>query len=327
MGNAIKLPRRSFLHLAAGAAALPAMSRIARAQTYPTRPVRIIVGFPPGGTTGISARLIGQWLSQRLGQQFVVDNRPGAGGNVAFEMVARGTPDGYTLLVAGLPVATNAILYTNLNFNVIRDIAPVAGILRVPNVIMVNPRFRPDLPEFIAYARANPGMINMATAGIGSTLHIFGELFKMMVGVNLVTVHYHGGGPALTDLLGGRVHVIFDPLGEAMGYIRAGKLRALAVTSATRAAAVPHPNGGRIRTGLRGRRLGGMAAPKNTPVEIVDKLNQEINAGLADPKMKAQLADFGSTPLMGSPEDFGKLIADETEKWAKVIKFANIKAD
>ena len=325
----MKLPRRSILHLAAGAAALPAMSRIARAQAYPTRPVRVVVGFPPGGTTDISARLIGQWLSQRLGQQFVVDNRPGAGGSIAIEMVARGTPDGYTLLVAGLPLATNAILYTNLNFNVIRDIAPVAGILRVPNVIMVNTSFpTKTLPEFIAYARANPGTINMATAGIGSTLHIFGELFKMMAGVNLVTVHYHGGGPALTDLLGGRVQVIFDPLGEAMSYIRAGKLRALAVTSATRVAAVPDiPTVAEFVPGYEADGWSGIAAPKNTPIEIVDKLNQEINAGLADPKLRAQLADLGSTPLMGSPGDFGKLIADETEKWGKVIKFVNIKPE
>jgi tripartite-type tricarboxylate transporter receptor subunit TctC len=325
----MKFSRRFFLQTAAGATVLPALPRDVFGFDYPTRPVRIVVGFPPGGTTDISARLIGQWLSQRLGQQFVVENRPGAGGSIAFEMVARGTPDGYTLLVAGLPVATNAILYTNLNFNVTRDIAPVAGILRVPNVIMVNPSFpTKTLPEFIAYARANPGMINMATAGIGSTLHIFGELFKMMVGVNLVTVHYHGGGAALTDLLGGRVQVIFDPLGEAMGYIRAGKLRALAVTSATRAAALPDiPTVAEFVPGYEADGWSGMAAPKNTPVEIVDKLNQEINVGLADPKMKAQLADLGSTPLTGSPGDFGKLIADETDKWAKVIKFADIKAE
>jgi tripartite-type tricarboxylate transporter receptor subunit TctC len=325
----MKLPRREFLYLAAGAAALPAVSRIALAQAYPARPVRIVVGFPPGGTTDISARLIGQWLSQRLGQQFVVENRPGAGGSIAFEMVARGPSDGYTLLVAGLPIAINAILYTNLNFDIIRDIMPVAGILRVPNVIMVNPSFpAKTLPEFIDYAKANPGMINMATAGIGSTLHVFGELFKMMVGVDLVTVHYHGGGAALTDLLGGRVQVIFDPLGEAIGYIRAGRLRALAVTSATRAAAVPDiPTVAEFVPGYEADGWSGMAAPKNTSVEIIDKLNKDINAGLADPKMKAQLADLGSTPLAGSPADFGKLIADETDKWAKVIKYANIKAE
>jgi tripartite-type tricarboxylate transporter receptor subunit TctC len=325
----MKLPRRKFLYLAAGAAALPAISRVAIAQAYPTRPVRIVVGFPPGGTTDISARLVSEWLSQRLGQQFVVENRPGAGGNIAFEIVAREHPNGYTLLVAGLPIATNALLYTNLNFDVIRDIAPVAGILRVPNVIMVNPSFpAKTLPEFIAYAKANPGMINMATAGIGSTLHIFGELFKMMVGVNLVTVHYHGGAQALTDLLGGRVQVIFDPLGEAMGYIRSGRLRALAVTSATRAAAVPDiPTVAEFVPGYEADGWSGMAAPKNTPIEIIDKLNKEINAGLADPRMMAQLGDLGSTPLMGSPGDFGRLIADETDKWAKVIKFANIKAE
>jgi tripartite-type tricarboxylate transporter receptor subunit TctC len=325
----VKLPRRKFLHLTAGTAALPVASHFASAQTYPTRPVRIVVGFPPGGTTDISARLIGQWLSQRLGQQFVVENRPGAGGSIAFEIVARGPSDGYTLLVAGLPISINASLYTNLNFDVIRDLMPVAGILRVPNVIMVNPSFpAKTLPEFIAYAKANPGTINMATAGIGSTLHVFGELFKMMVGVDLVTVHYHGGSAALTDLLGGRVQVIFDPLGEAIGYIRAGKLRALAVTSATRAAAVPDiPTVAEFVPGYEADGWSGMAAPKNTPVAIIDKLNKDINASLADPKMKAQLADLGSTPLVGSPTDFGKLIADETDKWAKVIKFANIKAD
>ena len=325
----MKLPRRSFLHLAAGAAALPAMSRIARAQAYPTRPVRIVVGFPPGGTTDISARLIGQWLSQRLGQQFVVDNRPGAGGSIAIEMVARGTPDGDTLLVAGLPLATNAILYTNLNFNVIRDIAPVAGILRVPNVIMVNTSFpTKTLPEFIAYARANPGMINMATAGIGSTLHIFGELFKMMVGVNLVTVHYHGGGPALTDLLGGRVQVIFDPLGEAMGYIRAGKLRALAVTSATRAAAVPDiPTVAEFVPGYEANVWNGIVAPKDTPAEIIDTLHKEIDAALADPTIMARFADVGSVPKSMTSADFGKFIAEDTEKWGNVIRAANIKAE
>jgi tripartite-type tricarboxylate transporter receptor subunit TctC len=325
----MKLPRRRFLHLTAGVTVLPAVSRIASAQTYPVRPVRVIVGFPPGGTTDISARLISQWLSQRLDQQFVVENRPGAGGNIAFEVVARGSPDGYTLLVAGLTAATNTTLYKNPNFNFIRDIAPVAGILRVPNVILVNPSFpAKTLPEFIADAKANPGIINMATAGIGSTPHIFGELFKMMVGVNLVTVHYHGGGPALTDLLGGRVQVIFDPLGEAMGYIRADRLRALAVTSATRATALPNiPTVAEFVPGYEADGWSGMATPKNTPVEIIDKLNKAINAGLADPKMKAQLADLGSTPFLGSPGDFGKLIADETDKWAKVIQFANITAE
>ena len=325
----MKLPRRKFLHLAAVAAALPITSRFAWAQSYPARPVRIVVGFPPGGTTDISARLIGQWLSQRLGQQFIVENRPGAGGNIAFEMVAREPSDGYTLLVAGLTAATNATLYANPNYNFIRDIASVAGILRVPNVILVNSSFpAKTLPEFITYAKANPGMINMATAGIGSTPHIFGELFKMMVGVNLVTVHYHGGGPALTDLLGGRVQVIFDPLGEAMGYVRAGKLRALAVTSTTRVAAVPDiPTVAEFVPGYEADGWSGMTAPKNTAIEVIDKLNKEINAGLADPKMKAQLTDLGSTPLVGSPSDFGKLIADETEKWGKVIKFANIKPE
>ena len=325
----MKLPRRTFLHLAASAAALPAIPCIASAQSYPTRPVRIIVGFPPGGTTDISARLIGQWLSQRLGQQFVVENRPGAGANIAMEMVVRAPPDGYTLLLVGLPAAINATLYTNLNFNFIRDIAPVAGVLRVPNVILVNPSFpAKTVPEFIARAKANPGKINMATAGIGSTPHIFGELFEMMAGVNLVPVHYHGGGPALTDLLGGEVQVMFDPLGEAIGYIKAARLRALAVTSATRSAALPEiPSVGDFVPGYEASGWSGMGAPKNTPVEIIDKLNREINAGLTDPKMETRLADLGSTPFATSPSDFGKLIADETEKWGKVIRMLNIKPE
>jgi tripartite-type tricarboxylate transporter receptor subunit TctC len=325
----MKLPRRRFLHLAVSAAALPSVSRNARAESYPARPVRIIVGFPPGGTTDISARLIGQWLSQRLGQQFVVENRPGAGGNIAMEMVVRAPPDGYTLLLVGLPAATNATLYTNLNFNFIRDIAPVASILRVPNVILVNPSFpAKTVPEFITYAKANPGKINMATAGIGSTPHIFGELFKMMAGVNLVPVHYHGGGPALTDLLGGEVQVMFDPLGEAIGYIKAARLRALAVTSATRSAALPDiPTVGDFVRGYEASGWSGLGAPKNTRVEIIDKLNREINAGLTDPKMETRLADLGSTPFATSPGNFGKLIADETQKWGKVIRMLNIKPE
>ena len=325
----LKLPRRQFLHLAAGAAALPTVTRFAWAQTYPSRPVRIIVGFAPGGTSDISARLVGQWLSERFGRQFVTENRTGAAGNIAAEYVVNASPDGYTLLVFAWPAAMNATLYTNLNFNFIRDIAPVAGILRVPDVILVNPSFpAATVPEFIAYAKANPGTINMATAGIGSTPHVFGELFKMMTGVNLVPVHYRGGGPALTDLLAGEVQVMFDPVGEAIGYIKAGRLRALAVTSATRLAALPDiPTVGDFVPGYEADGWSGIGAPKNTPVAIIDTLNKEINAGLADPKMKAQLADLGSTPFAESPGDFGKLIADETEKWAKVIKFANIKPE
>jgi tripartite-type tricarboxylate transporter receptor subunit TctC len=322
-------PRRKFLYLAVGAAVLPAVSRIAKAQVYPSRPVRIIVGFAPGGTSDISARLMGQWLSERLGDQFITENKTGAAGNIAVEYVANATPNGYTLLVFASPAAINATLYTNLNFNLIRDIAPVATILRVPDVILVNPSFPvKTVPELIAYAKANPGKINMATAGIGSTPHIFGELFKMMAGVNLLPVHYRGGGPALTDLLAGQVQVMFDPAGEAIPYIKAGKLSALAVTSATRLAALPDiPTVGDFVPGYEADGWSGLGAPKNTPVEIIDILNKEINAGLADPKMRARLSDLGSTPLAESPDDFGKLIADEITKWAKVIKFANIKAE
>jgi len=325
----VELPRRKFLHLAVSTAALPIASHLVWAQSYPSRPVRIIVGFAPGGTSDISARLVGQWLSERLGRQFITENKTGAAGNIAAEYVVNAAPDGYTLLVFASAAAINATLYTNLNFNFIRDIAPVASILRVPNVILVNPSFpAATVPEFIAYAKANPGKINMATAGIGSTPHIFGELFKMMTGVNLLTVHYRGGGPALTDLLGGQVQVMFDPVGEAVGYIKAGRLRALAVTSATRLPALPGiPTVGDFVPSYEAEGWSGMGAPRNTPVEIIDTLNKEINAGLADPKMKARLVDLGSTPLAQSPGDFGKLFADEIKKWAKVIQFANIKAE
>jgi tripartite-type tricarboxylate transporter receptor subunit TctC len=261
--------------------------------------------------------------------KFITENKTGAAGIIAAEYVVNAAPDGYTLLVFASAAAINATLYTNLNFNFIRDIAPVASILRVPNVILVNPSFpAATVPEFIAYAKANPGKINMATAGIGSTPHIFGELFKMMTGVNLLTVHYRGGGPALTDLLGGQVQVMFDPVGEAVGYIKAGRLRALAVTSATRLPALPDiPTVGDFVPGYEAEGWSGMGAPRNTPVEIIDTLNKEINAGLADPKMKARLVDLGSTPLAQSPGDFGKLFSDEIKKWAKVIQFANIKAE
>jgi tripartite-type tricarboxylate transporter receptor subunit TctC len=326
---AVKLARRKFLRLTVGATALPVASRFAWAQTYPSRPVRIIVGLAPGGTSDISARLIGQWLSERFGRQFITENKTGAAGSIAAEYVVNAAPDGYTLLVFASAAAVNATLFTNLNFNFKRDIAPIASILRVPNVILVNPSFPiKTLPELIAYAKANPGKINMATAGIGTTPHVFGELFKMMAGVNLLPVHYRGGGPALTDLLAGQVQVMFDPAGEAMGYIKAGRLRGLAVTSATRLAALPDiPTVGDFVPGYEADGWSGMGAPKNTPIEIIDTLNKEINAGLADPKMKAHLADLGSTPLAGSPGDFGKLIGDEINKWAKVIQFANIKAE
>ena len=325
----MKLPRRRFLHLAAGAAVLPAVSRVARAQAYPTRPVRIIVGFAPGGATDIMARLIGQWLSERLGQQFVVENRPGAAGNIATEAVVRSASDGYTLLLAHSVNAINATFYDKLNFDFIRDIAPVASIHREPNVMEVNPSVPvKTVPEFISHAKANPGRINMASAGNGSTSHLGGEWFKMMTGVNLVHVPYRGAGPALVDLLGGQVQVMFPTMSSSIEYIRAGKLRVLAVTTATRSPALPDvPTVNEFVPGYEASFWTGIGAPKNTPAEIVDKLNKEINAALADPKMKARLAELGSTALPGSPADFGKLIVDETEKWAKVVKFANIKPD
>jgi tripartite-type tricarboxylate transporter receptor subunit TctC len=323
------LGRRQFLHLAAGAAALPAVSRIAWAQAYPTRPVRIIVPFAPAGSTDIVARLMGQWLSERLGQQFVIDNRPGGGSNIGTEAVVRASPDGYTLLLVGGGNAINATLYDKLNFNFIRDIAPVAGIERHPYVMVVNPSVpAKTVPEFIAYAKANPGKLTMASAGIGSPSHLFGELFKMMAGVDMVHVPYRSGGPALTDLLGGQVQVIFPTTVSSIEYIKTGTLRALAVTTATRSDALPDiPTVGEFVAGYEASAWLGIGAPKATPVEIVDKLNKEINAALADPKLKAKLADLGGTALAGSPADFGKLIADDTEKWGKVVQALNIKAD
>jgi tripartite-type tricarboxylate transporter receptor subunit TctC len=326
----MKLPhRRQFLHLAAGATVLPVLSRIARAQTYPTQPVRIIVGFGPGGVSDILARLIGQWLSERFGRPFVVDNRPGAGTNIATEAVARAPADGYTLLWLTSSNAINTTLYDKLNFDFSRDIAPVASIVLVPSVMEVNSQFpTKTVPEFIAYAKANPGKINMGAAGPGSSTHIFGELFKMMAGVNLVPVQYRSSGPALTDLMAGQVQVMFDPLGSSIEYIRAGRLRALAVTTATRSEALPDvPTVGDFVPGYEASLWQGIGAPKSTPPEIVDRLNKEINAALADPKIKARLADLGSTPLVSSPGDFAKLIASDTEKWGKVIRAANIKAE
>jgi tripartite-type tricarboxylate transporter receptor subunit TctC len=325
----MKLPRRNFLHLAAGAAALPAVSRLAWAQAYPTRPVRIIVGAAPSGSFDIMARLIGQRLSEQLGQPFVIDNRPDAVGNIATEAVVRSPADGYTLLLVGAPHAINATLYDKLNFNFIRDIAPVAGIDREPLVMAVNPSVPArTVPEFIAYAKANPGKISMASAGNGTPSHVSGELFKMMAGVNMVHVPYRGGGPALPDLLAGQVQVMFPSMSSSIEYVRTGKLRALAVTTATRSDALPQVSTvSDFVPGFEATLWTGIGAPKNTPADIVDKLNREINAGLADPTIKARLADLGGTPLVGSPADFGKLIADETEKWAKVIKFAGIRAD
>jgi tripartite-type tricarboxylate transporter receptor subunit TctC len=321
-------PRRRFLGLAAGAAALPVVSRIARAQTYPTRPVRIIVGYPPGGGSDIIARLIGQWLSERLGQQFIIENRPGAGGNIGTEAAVRASADGYTLLLANAGNSINATLYDKLNYNFIRDIAPVASIVRTPNVMVVNP-LTPTrtVPEFIAYAKTNPGKINMASAGNGSSQHLSGELFKMMAGADMVHVPYRGGAPALADLIGGQVQVYFSAIASAVEYIRAGNLRALAVTTATRSETLPDiPTVGDFLPSYEASDWYGIGVPRNTPAAIVGKLNTEINTTLADPKMKARLADLGGITLAGSPADFGRLIADETEKWAKVIRTANIKA-
>jgi tripartite-type tricarboxylate transporter receptor subunit TctC len=325
----MKLPRRQFLHLAAGAAALPAVSRIARAQAYPERPVRIVVGFAPGGANDILARLIGQWLSERLGQPFVIENRPGGGSNIATEAVVRAAPDGYTLLLVGPPQAINATLYEKLNFNFLRDIAPVAGIIRAPNVMEVNPSVpAKTVSEFIAYAKANPGRVNMASAGNGTGPHMAGELFKMMAGVNIVHVPYRGSGPALTDLLGGQVQVMFDALPPSMEHIRTGKLRALAVTTAARSLALPDvPTVSEFVPGYEASASFGVGAPRSTPADIVEKLNKEINGALADPKLKARLADLGGLTLPGSPADFGKLLAEETEKWGKVVKFSGAKPD
>jgi tripartite-type tricarboxylate transporter receptor subunit TctC len=325
----MKLPRRNFLHLAAGAAALPAVSRIAGAQAYPSRPVRIIVPFAPGGTFDIMARLIGQWLTEKLGQPFVIENRPGAGGNVGTESVVRAPADGYALLLVGTANAISAMLYEKLNFNFIRDIVPVAGIARVPEVMLVNPSLPArTVRELIAYAKANPGKLTMASGGIGTLSHVEGELFKMMTGVNFVHVPYRGLGPALTDLLGGQVQVMFASMSASFEYVRANKLRALAVTTATRSDELPDvPTVAEFVPGYEASGWFGIGAPKNTPSQIIDQLNEAINAGLADPKTKARLADLGGTPLAGSPADFGKFVADETEKWGRVIKFAGIKAE
>jgi tripartite-type tricarboxylate transporter receptor subunit TctC len=327
--DAVKLPRRQFLYLAAGAAAVPAVSRITWAQSYPTRPVRIVVGFPAGGGSDIVARLMGQWLSERLGQQFIVENKAGAGTNIGTEAVVRATPDGYTLLVATDANAINASFYQKLNFNFIHDIAPVAGLIRQPLVMEVIPSIpAKTVPEFIAYAKANPGKISMASFGTGSSSHVAGELFKMTTGVDMLHVPYRGTGPALTDLLGGQVQVMFGSIVGSIEYIKAGKLRALAVTSSTRSEALPDiPTVGEAVPGYEASSFFGVGAPRNMPAEIIDKLNKEINLGLADPKLKARLADLGGIPLVLSPAEFGRLIADEAEKWGKVVRAVNIKAD
>jgi tripartite-type tricarboxylate transporter receptor subunit TctC len=318
------------LHLAAGAASLPAVSRFAWAQAYPTRPVRIVVGFPAGGGADIVARLLGQWLSERLGQPFIVENRPGAASNIASEAVAKAAPDGYTLLLVIMPPnAINATLYDKLNFNFIRDIAPIAGLTSDPLVMLLNPSVPvQSVPEFIAYAKTNPAKINMASGGIGSALHVAGELFKTMTGVQMNHVPYRGSAPALTDLLAGQVQVLFDVPTSSIEYIKSGKLRALAVTGATRSELLPDiPTVGEFVPGYKASNIRGVGAPKNTSAEIVAKLNMEINAALADPKIRARLADVGGTPIPMTPADFGKLIADETEKWRKVVRAANIKAE
>ena len=324
------LRRRQFLHLAAGAVVLPAVSRLAWAQTYPERPVRIVVGFAAGGTADIVARLVGEWLSERLGQPFVIDNRPGAATNTGTEAVVRASPDGYTLLMITHANAFNATLYDKLNFNFIRDIAPIAGIVRVPNVMVVNLSVPVNtVPEFIAYAKANPGKVNMGTGGVGGASHVAGELFKSMTGVSMVPVPYRGDPQVIADLLGGQVQVFFGAVPASIEFVRTGKVRALALTAATRSDALPDvPTVADFVPGYEASAWLGIGAPRNTPAHIVEMLNQAVNAGLADPKLKARLADLGGTALSGgSTTDFGKLIADETEKWAKVIKFAGIKPE
>jgi len=325
----MKLPRRKFLRLAVGATALPVASRIARAQTYPSRPARIVVPFAAGGSTDIIARLIGGWLSERLGQQFVIENRPGAGSNIGTEVVVNAPPDGYTLLLVGASSAINATLYEKLNFNFLRDITPVAGVISLPFIMAVNPSVpAKTVSEFIAYAKANPGKVNLASGGNGTAGHLSGELFKMMAGVNMVHVPYRGEAPALTDMLGGQVQAMFGTMPASIEYVRAGKLRPLAVTSARRSQLLPDlPTVGYFVPGYETSALQGVGAPRNTPAEIINKLNKEINAGLADPKIKTRVADMGGTVLAGSPADFGKLIADETEKWGKVVKFSGAKPD
>jgi tripartite-type tricarboxylate transporter receptor subunit TctC len=325
----MKLPRRNFLHLAAGAAALPAVSRFAWAQAYPSRPVRIIVPFAPAGSTDIVARLIGQWLSERLGQQFVVENRPGAGTNIGTEAVVTAPADGYTLLLAGPANVISMALYDKLNFNFTRDIAPIASIMRFPFVMEVHPSVpAKTVPEFMAYAKANPGKLNMASAGTGSATHLTGELFKMMTGLNILHVPYRGAGPALIDMIGGQVQLYFDAIPASIEHIKAGKLRALAVTTVTRSELLPEtPPLSDFLPDYDVSGWFGVGAPARTPVEIIDRLNKEINAGLADPKIKARFADLGATVIPGSPADFGKLIAEETEKWGKVIRAAGIKAE
>ena len=328
-GTLMKFPRRQFLRLAAGAAALPAMPRVAKAQAYPSRPVRIIVGYPPGGATDAMARLVAHQLPERLGQQFIVDNRPGPGGNIGTEAVVRSQPGGYTLLLIFSANAINATFYDKLSFNFIRDIAPIASIARSPFVMEVHPSVpAKTVPEFVAYAKANPGKIRMASNGNGTTAHVAGELFKLMTGVDMVHVPYRGPEPALTDLLAGKVQVRFGIPSESIEYIKAGKLPVLAVTTAVRSGVLPDtPTVGEFVPGYEASAFFGIGASKSTPAEIVDKLNREINEALSDPRIGARLAEVGGTVVAGTPADFSKLIADETEKWAKVIRAANMKAE
>jgi tripartite-type tricarboxylate transporter receptor subunit TctC len=321
--------RRRFLQLAAAAASLPATARLARAQAYPARPVRMIIGFTPGGGADIVGRLIGQWLSERLGQAIVIENRPGAATNIAMEAVVRAPPDGYTIATVTTTNAINATLYEKLNFNFIRDIAPIGGVSLVPNVMAVNPSVpAKTVREFIAYAKANPGKVNYGSAGTGAPSHLAGELFRMMADIDIQHVPYRGAAPALTDLLGGQVQAAFSPMPALIEYIKSGKLRALAVTSATRSDTLPDlPTVADVLPGYEASTWYGIGAPKSTPVEIVARINREINAGLADPTMKARFADLGGTVIPGSAADFGKLIVDETEKWAKVVRASGAKAD
>jgi tripartite-type tricarboxylate transporter receptor subunit TctC len=323
----LSMPRRKIFHLALGGAALVAAPRIARGQTYPARPVRVIVGFPAGSSPDITARLVGQWLTERLGQQFIVDNRPGAGSNVATEAAVRAAPDGYTLLWVTSANAIGVTLYDNLNFDFIRDLAPVAGIIRVPNVMEVNPSVPVDtVPGFIAYAKAHPATINMGSGGIGTTPHLAGELFKMMTGINMLHVPYRGSPQATTDLIAGRVQVMFDVMPQSIAHVRARELRALAVTTGVRSAALPDvPTVSEFVPGYEASSWHGIAAPAKTPREIVDTLNKEIGAALADARLEARLADLGGAVLPGSPADFHKLVSEEIEKWAKVVKFVGLK--
>jgi tripartite-type tricarboxylate transporter receptor subunit TctC len=325
----MKPRRRQFLHLVAGAAVLPAMSRFARAQTYPTRPVRLIIGYPPGGSADMTARLMGQWLSERLGQTFVIESRPGAATNIATEAVVHAPPDGYTLLLVAPANAINATLYEKLNYNFVHDIAPVAGLIRFPNVMEVNPSVpAKTVPEFIAYAKANPGKLNMASSGNGSTIHVSGELFKMMTGISMIHVPYRGGAPALTDMISGQVQVMFDNVPTSIEFIRAGKLRPLAVTTVQRSEVLPDlPTVADFVPGYEASAWYGVGAPKGTPAEIIDKLNSEINAILANPKTKSRFAELGASLIGGSPADFGRLVVEETDKWSKVVRFSGAKPD